>query len=293
MTEEVVEYIREILRKKRRATVKEIIDELYSAYGLSFTPREMRSILRKIAEDYRVLLGYEEIKPFWRIVVFSEDLVRRTIFNRLATRPQTLESLVYGTGLKKEWLAPYLDYLISKGIIGFREGFYFLTKKVFRVQKMKIWRLKEEHWKWEFYQIKFEKPTKVPDKLVQTRLAPSEETDELSPSTYGCLRVYVYTYTPMDWPERRLERIMMYILINLGPAGEFSLQRRPETMKPYIEVQQAYEAKEIDPDEVPPDAEFDTPYAWAYISKEEGFTYVYNYRKTVFGWELIGRWEVR
>ncbi|RLG89970.1 MAG: hypothetical protein DRO36_06855 [Candidatus Hecatellales archaeon] len=286
MGAEILRLILEILRRRRRLTISQLLDEL-AAMGITISADEARRMLRDLEREYKVILVRRYITPaVWEYLIFYEPEIRQRILNRLARRPRRLQELAAITNIPQSFLKPYLDWLVEQGVLELVEQEYRVTRRVWRVQKMKVWSTEKHP---DYYRIKLEETTKIPTRLVQMKLAPAEETDELADSTYGAIRVYVYTMNPMDWPEDRLERHINAILIYFG----FSLQRRPAAMKPYLKVSQAYEEHEVDPDEVPEDVELDEPKAWLYIAKEEGFTYAYELRHTVAGWILERRIRIQ
>ncbi|MEM2175038.1 MAG: hypothetical protein QXI58_05400 [Candidatus Micrarchaeia archaeon] len=298
--EEVEGYIVELMKKRKRLRPKDVIDELWYSYGIRLSEEEVLKYMEKYGVPYEVEIRVPvRRRILWIIPItrmerriekwyYDEKSLREDLIRFLSTE-RRVEEIERETGIPRRFILPYIEKLIKEGIIERVRRIFYRRRVVYRVQKMKIWALVRGYEKYDFYQVVFREKTEVPNKVVQLKLAPEKETDELSLGTYGCLRVYVYTHNPEKWSEERLEGIMMNILIDLG----FSLQRRKEVMKPYIETHQAFESKEIDPDEVPPDVDFDEPYVWAYISKEEGFTYIYQYQRTVFGWREIGRWLVK
>ena len=282
MAEEAIEeYILELLRRRRRVTKKDILDWLMEVFwARPPTPSEIQTIMRIIRRleiTGAVVRREETVKgPVKRYIWYWTEPARRIILRRPGQRVTEQElSRIYGIPLeqvreltelmlKRRWLLPTPI-----------AGVYLVPAKLYRVQKFRAWRTDR---KMEAYEVAFLKPESVPRQLVLDGYASSETTSSLETGVHGAFRIVIYTANPEAWPEDRLERIMR------GLFAQENITLEIFSNRPYIHKIQAYEVKEIDIEEKPVEVDIDEPDIWLWIAKEEGYTYVYHYRRRPWGW---------
>jgi len=269
--------ILDILRRRRRATLWEIVQEIYREPRPSDIER-IRNLLRRL-EIAGAIIRHEEtvrgpVKRYW---YYDIRPLRRLIVRRPG---QTVEEreLSRELGVPLAEIPRIVEVAVKRGWLHTTPlpKVYRIPEKIWRVQKMRAWRTRKKEWD---YMVKLDGKTRVPRQLVLEGFSPSEETDRLETGVHGACRVVVYTPAPERWPEERLERIMRGLFAQEGVTLELFGNL------PHIQRSQAYEAEEIDVDEKPPELDLDEPDVWLWVAKEEGFTYVYHYRRRPWGWE--------
>jgi len=274
--EPIAMLILEILRRKRRATLWEILREIY-AEPRPADVRRIRNLLRRLEIAGAVVRREETVRgPIKRYIWYDIRPLRRLITRRPgATVTDRDLSRILGVPLAE--IPRVLEIAVTRGWLRptLTPGVYEIPPKIYRVQKMRAWRTKKNEWK---YNVKLGERLRIPRQLVLDGYAESEEAMELARGVHGACRVVVYTPAPERWPEERLERIMRGLFAQEAITLEIFSDR------PHIEKDQAYEAEEIDIDEKPPEIDLDEPEVWLWVAKEEGFTYVYRYTRRPWGW---------
>jgi hypothetical protein len=269
--------ILEILRRKRRATLWEIIREIYAEPKPSDIER-IRNLLRRLEIAGAVFRREEAVRgPVKRYIYYDIRPLRRLVARRPG-RMVTEREMSQILGIPLAEIPRVLELAVTRGWLRTTPtvGVYQVPERIYRVQKMRAWRTRHKEWN---YMVKLGERMKIPRQLVLDGYAPSEESAEMSTGVHGACRVVVYTTAPERWPEERLERIMRGLFAQEGITLEIFSDR------PYIEKDQAYEAEEVDIDEKPPELDIDEPDVWLWVAKEEGYTYVYHYTRRPWGWE--------
>ena len=276
--------ILEILRRRRRATLMEILNEIFRQPIRPADVERIRRILWRLEIAGLVVRHAEPVRgPIVRYWYYDARPLRRIILRRPGQRlTETELSRLLGIPLAE--IPRLVQVALERGWLRIvAPGVYITPVRIFRVQKMRAWRT---DYKPELYQVKFHESTAVPRQLVLEGFSSREETTELEIGVHGAVRIVVYTTAPERWPEERLERIMRGLFAQEGITLEIFSDR------PYIHTTQAYEAREVDIDEKPPELELDEVDVWLWVSKEEGFTYVYHYTRRPWGW-VYERFEAR
>jgi len=281
--ESLAQLILEALRRRRKATLTEIIQEIFREPRPQDIERVRRLMARMEAEG-SVARHVEPVRgPVVRYVWYDARPLRR-IVARNPGRTVTETQLSQLLGIPKTEIPRLISFAAERGWLKpVAAETYRITEKIYRVQKMRAWRTSKSPWK---YFTSFGKMLKVPRQLVLDNYAPSEETPILSEGVHGAVRIVVYTAAPEKWPESRLETIMRGLFAQEGITLEIF------SNVPYIDKTQAYEAEEIDIDEKPPELELDEVDVWLWIAKEEGYTLAYHYVRRPWGW-TYERYEVR
>lgn len=206
-----------------------------------------------------------DIRPIRRMVAAEPGrrVTRRTIAERLGIPLEEVDRAI----------AKALERRMLRRVTA--EEFE-IPAKIYRVQKMRVYSTLKRP---QLYRVRFETEVRIPTQLVLTGVSGRAETDELAEGTHGAVRIVVYTYRPEAWPEERLERIMR----GLFAQERISLEVYSDL--PYINVYQAYESDEIEPDEVPPGVEVEQVQIIVYFSLRNGTKLMYIYRRRPWGWE--------
>jgi len=268
--------ILEILRRKRKATLWDIIREIYREPRPVDVER-IRNLLRRL-EITGAIVRHEEVVrgPVRRYWYYDVRQLRRLVARRPGQTVDERElSRILGVPLVD--IPKVVEVAVSRGWLKTTAlpGVYQIPAKIWRVQKMRAWRTEKREWS---YMVEFDGKIVVPRQLVLDGFSPSEETDRLDTGVHGACRVVVYTPAPEKWPEERLERIMRGLFaqenITLEIFGDL----------PYIRTSQAYEVEEVDVDEKPPELNLDEPDVWLWVAKDAGFTFVYHYIRKPWGW---------
>lgn len=271
--EPLTQLVLDAIRRRRRATLAEIIQEIFRE------PRpEDESRVRNIMDRLRMTGAAVQVGEYW---------YDARIFRRLATeRPGTTfteERLAQVTGV--EAVRELIPFLIRRRYLTqIAPGVYQTPRRLFRIQKYRSYKTTKRP---EQYRVEFGKAEKLPRQLVLEEHAPEEITTEMNEGVFSTVRIVVYTTNPEAWPEERLERIMRALFAQVGLTPELS------SGLPYVDTAQAYEAAEIEPDEKPEDTDLEEPQILAWISVKRGFTYLYEYRRGPLGWTLHRRFKVR
>ncbi|MDW8086238.1 MAG: hypothetical protein RMI45_08410 [Ignisphaera sp.] len=274
--EPLAQLILEILRRKRRATLREIIMEIFREPR----PRDyqlVRNILERLEIAGAVVKHVEPVRgSIIRYVWYDVRPFRRLIVRRPGQRITLLEiSRVIGVpledvmrliefGKQRKWLTEVAPQL------------YVIPPRMWRVQKMRAWKTSRNP---KYYKIQLKEKLEVPRQMILDGFAPSEVTDTFEIGVHGAMRITVYTYNPEAWPEQRLERIMRGLFAQEGITMEIYSDL------PYIKTGQAYELKEVDIDEKPSELEIDEVDIWLWVAKDDGSTLAYHYRRRPWGWE--------
>lgn len=267
--------ILDILRRKRKATLLDIVMEIYREIRPAYIDR-IRNILERLEITGAVVRHTEVVRgPITRYVWYDTRTLRRIIVRRPGERLRT-EDFSRILGIPKEDVMKVLDLAVERGWLRkITENLYEIPPKIYRVQKMKAYRTEKRT---ELYEVHFDKKTEVPRQLVLENFSPSEVTDFLELGVHGAVRIVVYTYRPEAWTEERLERIMRGLFAEVGITLEIFSDL------PYIKTTQAYEAKEVDLDEKPKELNVDEVDVWLWVAKDDGSTYAYHFRRRAYGW---------
>lgn len=288
--EPLAELVLEILRRRRRAKLKEILDELYPLlpeerrYSSQVVERVMR-LLARLEATAAVLRVREVVSgPVFRYVWYDASTLRRLIARRPGQRfNRTQLSQILNIPLSE--VDRLLQMAVERGwLVRVTPEEYQIPQRMYRVQKMRAWKTAKRP---QFYQVRFGVQIDVPQQLVLDGFADTTQTDELKVSVHGAVRLVVYTTSPERWPEERLERIMRGFFAQHGITMEIYSNR------PYIETSQAYEAKEVEPDEKPQELELDEVDVWLWVGKDDGSTWIYHYTRRLGAWEIIEKYKVR
>jgi len=278
MEDPLTAIILDLIRRRRRITLQEIIRET----------QEEETRIQKILENlekagaiarheetrpqpwYRRILARIAGRPVEEKIVTYYDL--RPLRELVARRPgqRISERELAGLGIPPQ-------VAVETGLLRETEqaGIYQIPHKIWRIQKMRAWRTEKNPWK---YTISLPRRIKLPTQLILEGYAERQETTTLAEGVHGAVRIVVYTREPEKWPEARLERIMR------GLFAQERITLEIYSNLPYVEKTQAYEAEDIDPDEKPAEIELDTPDVWLWISKD-GETYAYHYIRRPWGWD--------
>jgi hypothetical protein len=276
------ELILEILRRRKRARLKDILDELYpllpeeERYSTEIINR-VRRLLDRLEITLSTLRVQEPITgPIYQNIWYYARPIRELV-TRYPGRRFTPRDLAIRLGIPLEDIERLLEMASRFGwIFRVTPEEWQIAGKIYRVQKMRAWRTDKKP---ELYQVKFRETVTVPTQLVLDNYAPQEETNELEISTFGAVRLVVYTANPERWDEARLERIMRGLFAQEGISFTFAEE------KPYVKVTQAFEKKEVELTEKPPELNLEEVDVWLWAGTRHGFTYAYNYTRRV------GRWE--
>jgi len=272
MSEEdpLVLLILDILRRRRRVTLTDILNELF----VRVTPsqyRRVRNIMQRLEEMNIVVRKVEPVRgPVFRYVWYDLRPLGRQLRPGRRIRPAEIAQFL-GIPLEdtREFLVPELlrrRYLIQVG----RE--VYAAPPLYRVQKFRIYSTGKRP---EYYRVVFHRTVQVPRQMVLDGFTTREETNELAIGTIGAVRIVVYTLLPEDWKEERMEEVFRRFLEN-----------NPLTFEQYrrnITAYQAYESRPVEPDEKPPDVDLDSPQIFLWVSKE-GYTYAYEFEERPGGW---------
>jgi hypothetical protein len=273
--EPLAQLILDAIRRRRRATLAEILQEIFREPR----PEDERRV-RDILDRLRITGAAVQVGEHW---------YDARIFRRLATeRPGitfTEARLAQITGIPVEAVRELIPFLIRRRYLTqIAPGVYQTPRRLFRIQKYRSYKTTKHP---ELYRVEFDKAEKLPRQLVLEGHAPAEVTVEMNEGVFSSIRIVVYTTNPEAWPEERLERIMRALFAQVGLTPELS------SGLPYVDTAQAYESAEIEPDEKPEDIDLEEPQILAWISVKRGFTYLYEYRRGPLGWETYRRYKVR
>ena len=270
--EPLAQLILEVLRRRRRATLREIVEELFLEVRSAFIERVLR-VLRRMEIAGLVVRHEERVRgPVFRYVYYDLRPLRRLLRpGRRFTSRELAQLLGIPLVEIRERVIPFA--LQRRYFVQTAADMYEVPRP-YRVQKFRVYSTEKNP---QYYQVKFHERMPLPTQLVLENYARREETDELVEGTVGAVRVVVYTYNPDLWPEERLASIMRAL---------FAQERITfEIYEKNISRYQAYEVREIEPDEIPSDADIDEPQIFLWVSKRGGFTYVYEYTRKPWGWE--------
>jgi hypothetical protein len=276
------ELILEILRRRKRARLKDILDELYPLLPEEerYSPeivRRVRRLLDRLETTLSTLRVQEPIVGAVYENVWYYARPVRELVTRFPGRRFTKRDLSIRLGIPLEEVDRLLEIASRYGwIFRVTPEEWQISGKIYRVQKMRAYRTDKKP---QLYQVKHRERIQVPRQLVLENFAPGEETDRLVISTFGAVRLVVYTANPERWTEERLERIMRGLFAQEGITFTYAED------KPYVDVTQAFEKKEVELTEKPPELELEEVDVWLWVSKKDGFTYAYNYTRR------LGRWE--
>ena len=273
--EPLAQLVLDAIRRRRRATLAEILQEIFREPR----PEDERRV-RNILDRLRITGAAVQVGEHW---------YDARIFRRLATeRPGitfTEARLAQVTGIPVEAVRELIPFLIRRRYLTqIAPGVYQTPRKLFRIQKYRSYKTTKHP---ELYRVEFDKAEKLPRQLVLEQHAPEEITTEMEEGVFSSVRIVIYTTNPEAWPEERLERIMRALFAQVGLTPELS------SGLPYVDTAQAYESVEIEPDEKPEDIDLEEPQILAWISVKRGFTYLYEYRRGPLGWETYRRYKVR
>jgi hypothetical protein len=273
--EPLAQLVLDAIRRRRRATLAEILQEIFREPR----PEDERRV-RNILDRLRITGAAVQVGEYW---------YDARIFRRIATeRPGitfTEARLAQITGIPVEAVRELIPFLIRRRYLTqIAPGVYQTPEILFRIQKFRSYRTAKRP---ELYKVEFNRAERLPIQLVLEDHAPAEVTVEMNEGVFSSIRVVVYTTNPEAWPEERLERIMRALFAQVGLTPELAAR------KPYVDVVQAYEAAEIEPDEKPEDIDLEEPQILAWIAVKRGFTYLYEYRRGPLGWTLHRRFRVR
>jgi len=274
--EPLARLILEILRRKRKASLWDIVLEIYREPRPSDVER-IRNIMRRLEVTGAVIRHVEPVRgPIVRYIWYDARLLRRLIVRRPGQRLTDTEIARY-VGIPKEEVERILRFAIERGWLRPTEvaGVFQVPERIYRVQKMRAWRTGKRE---SNYQVEFDGKISIPRQLVLDGFASSILTDRMDIGVHGACRIVVYTLAPDRWPEDRLERIMRGLFAQEGITLEIFSDL------PYIKTGQAYEVEEIDIDEKPKEIGVDEPDLWLWVAKEEGYTFAYHYIRRPWGW---------
>jgi len=279
--EPLARLVLEVLRRRRKASLNDILREIFIEVRREYVERARR-VLERLEMAGLVVKHVEPVKgPVFRYVWYDARPLRR-----LALRPGlrlTKRDISIRLGIPLEDVEKLIQFAKERRwLIEVQPEVYETQRRIWRVQKMKIYSTRKNP---QAYQVRLMEVEEIPRQVVLAGLARSEFTDELEVGTHGAVRVVVYTTNPDAWPEERLSRIMR------GLFAEEGISLEMYSNLPYISTFQAYEREELEPDEVPEGVELDEVQVIVYFSLHTGAKYVYIFTRKPWGW-AYERYEV-
>lgn len=274
--------ILEIIRRRRRARLKEILDELYpllpeeERYSVGIINR-VRRVLDRLVDTLALHRAVETVRgPIFRYVWYDIRPLREVVVRQPGQRI-LIEELRRRLGIPRTDIIRLIEDAQRRGWLRLITPEEIeISRKIYRVQKMRAYQTYKNP---ELYRVRFIGTTQIPRQLVLEGFSDSEETVYMSQGVHGAVRIMVYTYRPEQWPEERLEEIMRGLFAQEGITLEIYSDR------PHVRTSQAYEVKEVDIDEKPPDIGIDEVDVWVWFSLHNGDRYAYHYTRRLGGWE--------
>lgn len=279
--EPLAQLMLEVLRRRRKASLNDILREIFIEVRREYVERARR-VLERLEMAGLVVKHVEPVKgPVFRYVWYDARPLRR-----LALRPGlrlTKRDISIRLGIPLEDVEKLIQFAKERRwLIEVQPEVYETQRRIWRVQKMKIYSTRKNP---QAYRVRLMEVEEIPRQVVLAGLARSVLTDELEVGTHGAVRVIVYTTNPDAWPEERLSRIMRGLFAEEGISLEIY------SNLPHIGTFQAYEVEELEPDEVPEGVELDEVQVIVYFSLHTGRKYVYIFTRKPWGWSYE-RYEV-